>query len=458
MQWPGYDGGWDDSGWEDGPWNNKWRPSGSGTVSHARKQRIQAAAQERDRLAALGDSAALADKAKKEAQKAASMRKQAEEAAEQAAKTAAAAAAAAEAAAASSHGWVEVGPSRKKPRKGTPKEPPCQKEQQRKKNPPCQKEQQKKKDTPCQKEQHKKKDTPCQKEQNKKKGTPCQKEQDKKKDTPCQKEQDKKKGTPCQKEQNKKKDTPCQKEQDKKEDTPCQKEQKETTSAPSSGSKDGKGGAQELGPSEKQKVKEEKKAKKDSLPKGTVDGGMDVDWGNSSSSSSSSASSGTPSPGSPDPLTKGGNKKDLPKKQPPKRVAVDWHKVLVHDDLYDLRCTPWLQKLKDAGYEVHLLSYCGWKRSQEVYEWAWFEWDGWASVNFTWKQCGKDGKAQWCLDHGVSKLVDDNIDICTEATKFGIQAYPIVPAGQRRRKGQPKLQSCFSDFPAAAIDILQESP
>ena len=207
-------------------------------------------------------------------------------------------------------------------------------------------------------------------------------------------------------------------------------------------------------------MKEEKKAKKDSLPKGTdtVDGGMDVDWGNSSSSSSSSASSGTPSPGSPDPLTKGGNKKDLPKKQPPKRVAVDWHKVLVHDDLYDLRCTPWLQKLKDAGYEVHLLSYCGWTRSQEVYEWAWFEWDGWASVNFTWKQCGKDGKAQWCLDHGVSKLVDDNIDICTEATKFGIQAYPIVPAGQRRRKGQPKLQSCFSDFPAAAIDILQESP
>ena len=30
--------------------------------------------------------------------------------------------------------------------------------------------------------------------------------------------------------------------------------------------------------------------------------------------------------------------------------------------------------------------------------------------------------------------------------------YAIVPAGQRRKKGQPKLQSCFSDFPAAAID------
>ena len=84
MQW----GGGDDA-WEEGGWNNKWRPSGSGTTSHARRQRIQAAAQERDRLAALGDSVALADKAKKEAQKAASMKKQAEEAAQQAAKTAA---------------------------------------------------------------------------------------------------------------------------------------------------------------------------------------------------------------------------------------------------------------------------------------------------------------------------------------------------------------------------------
>ena len=43
----------------------------------------------------------------------------------------------------------------------------------------------------------------------------------------------------------------------------------------------------------------------------------------------------------------------------------------------------------------------------------------------TWKQCGKEGKAQWCLDNGVSKLVGDNVDICTEAIKFGIQAYPL---------------------------------
>ena len=426
---------WDDDDWEwgDGGWNNKWRPTGSGTTSHARRARIQAAAQERDRLAALGDSAALADKAKKEAQKAASMKKQAEEAAEQAARTAAQAAEAA-AAASQAAGWVEVGPSRKKPRKGHP----CQKEKPNKREPPCQKEQPKKKETPCQKEQQKKKETPCPKEQPKKKETLCQKGQANKKETPCQKEQEKK-------------------------DAPGQKEQKE--SVPPEGSKDGV--SKKLGPSEKEQAKEKEqskgltKAKDDSLPKGkkssqqSSDDGMSVDWGNSSSSAS--ASSGTPSPGSPDPLTKGDDgKKGLPKKQPPKRVAVDWHKVLVHNNLYDLTATPWLQKLKGAGYEVHLLSYCGWKRSHEVYDWAWFEWNGWASVSFTWKQCGKEGKAQWCLDNGVSKLVDDNADICSEAIQFGIQAYPIVPAGQRRKKGQPKLQSCFSDFAAAAIGILKE--
>jgi hypothetical protein len=276
-------------------------------------------------------------------------------------------------------------------------------------------------------------------------------------------EQPKKKETPCQKEQANKKETPCQKEQEKK-DAPGQKEQKD--SVPPEGSKDG--GSKKLGPSEKEQAKENEqskgltKAKDDSLPKGQKssqqsDDGMGVDWGNSSSSAS--ASSGTPSPGSPNPLTKGDDgKKGLPKKQPPKRVAVDWHKVLVHGNLYDLAATPWLQRLKDAGYEVHLLSYCGWKRRHEVYDWAWFEWDGWASVSFTWKQCGKEGKAQWCLDNGVSKLVDDNVDICSEAIKFGIQAYPIVPAGQRRKKGQPKLQSCFSDFAAAAIDILKGEP
>eukprot|EP00435_Cladocopium_sp_Y103_P058764 s800_g20.t1 len=117
-EWDDWDDWGGDAGWEEGEWNNKWRPSGSGTTSNARRARIQAAAQERDRLAALGNSAALAEKAKKEAAKAASMRLQAEKAAEQAAKTAAQAAEAAQQAA----GWQKKAQERDSLPKGASQE------------------------------------------------------------------------------------------------------------------------------------------------------------------------------------------------------------------------------------------------------------------------------------------------------------------------------------------------
>ena len=83
---------WSDWDYEEGDWaqgtNNKARPSGSGTTSWARRQRVQAAAQERDRLAAAGHADALEAQAKAAARKAASMKKQAEEAQEEAARIA----------------------------------------------------------------------------------------------------------------------------------------------------------------------------------------------------------------------------------------------------------------------------------------------------------------------------------------------------------------------------------
>jgi hypothetical protein len=83
---------WSDWDYEEGGWtqgtNNKARPSGSGTTSWARRQRVQAAAQERDRLAAAGHADALEAQAKAAARKAASMKKQAEEAQEEAARIA----------------------------------------------------------------------------------------------------------------------------------------------------------------------------------------------------------------------------------------------------------------------------------------------------------------------------------------------------------------------------------
>lgn len=70
-----------------GGYNNKWKLSGSGTTSCARKQRIQAAAQERGRKALLGDPEALKEKAAAEARKAKSLQETADKAAAEAAAT-----------------------------------------------------------------------------------------------------------------------------------------------------------------------------------------------------------------------------------------------------------------------------------------------------------------------------------------------------------------------------------
>ena len=152
-------------------------------------------------------------------------------------------------------------------------------------------------------------------------------------------------------------------------------------------------------------------------------------WGGSSSSSEGSYSfsrSPTP-PAHPKPKKTKKDDRNMPglelSMSDAKKVAVDWHKVLQINNYYDEKNTEWLQKLKDSGYEVHLLSYCGYQRSQEVYAWAWSVWDGWACVSFTWSQCGFQGEARWCLQNMVSKVTDDNLDICV-VTKRRHQGLP----------------------------------
>ena len=137
-----------------------------------------------------------------------------------------------------------------------------------------------------------------------------------------------------------------------------------------------------------------------------------------------------------------------------KNIAVDWHGVLVVNDHYNQDNTYWLDRLHSAGYDVHLLSFCGTKRSKEVWSWAWHEWKGWASVNFTWKKCGPKGKAAWCKRYDVSKMIDDNQDICWECMDEGIEAFPISVPGSSFNRGGRRSTSCYSNFQAAVEEIL----
>ena len=444
---------WSDWGYEEGDWaqgtNNKARPSGSGTTSWARRQRVQAAARERDRLAAAGHADALEAQAKAAARKAASMKKQAEEAQEEAARIAEA---------------LEA--SRKK-RKMTI---PCQKEKGSKRKggkeglaKPCQKVSSKGSPAePCQKVSSKGSPAePCQKVSSK--GSPAE---------PCQKVSSKESpAEPCQKVSKKESlAEPCQK-------VPAKDPPAGTSQASNPCQKDSE---KQFGPSEKEMVKRSqdgrplpkskpkqtneslekgKKQEEETLSKGTAEwkkkerqlpspspAKSQADWGRSSGSTSSSESSSNK-----EPLSKGPTVLTM---KPNKNIAVDWHGVLVVNDQYNKENTECLESLKKAGYEVHLLSYCGYKRSQEVWNWAWHEWEGWSSVNFTWKKCGPKGKAVWCQNYDISKMIDDNMDICWECLDHGIESFPISLPGSKFDRNGRKSISCYSNFKAAVQEIL----
>ena len=417
---------WVDEPWQG--WNKAWRPAGSGTTTKSRRERIRAEAQERDRLAAEGDPAMIALKQKKEASKKKSMAQQ-EEARQEEDR------AWEEAWVKEEEEWLEELLDKRRKRQAS-------QESQAKES---------KEVKPCQKadDSHEK---PCQKTQTNEE-KPCQKAQIKEEEPEAEESKEEKAGSekPVQKAEGSKEEKPCQKAIDSQNKELGQEEKNEPKNS------------QGFGPSEKEQQRALTKGNAPDTPSHSS-----VDWGGSSSESSSSASSSShqPEPKKPKGVqlkVRGAASKYAPKPKEPeplleqkqnKKIAVDWHGVLVNNDYYDVSNTCYLQALKDQGYEVHLLSYCGVKRSKEVWQWAWHEWEGWESVSFTWSKLGKDGKATWCVNNGVTKLIDDNQHICRESQAQGIRVYPIVEGC--RYKGDPLLKKVFRDFKSAVNDILSE--
>ena len=188
-----------------------------------------------------------------------------------------------------------------------------------------------------------------------------------------------------------------------------------------------------------------------------------ADWGRSSSEEPSSTSSSSSSSPAPPPQKKGKNEEPVKPTlgmRNNKKIAVDWHGVLVtgygNKVTYNHYNNWWLDQLVNNGYEVHLLSFCGWKRSQEVKQWAWQEWSGWASVSFTWDRTGPQGKSKWCLDNGITKIIDDNLEINRECQDDGIRVYPVLDQTLKRNSGKWKVKSWYADFATAVQEILKE--
>eukprot|EP00435_Cladocopium_sp_Y103_P057139 s1572_g19.t1 len=112
---------------------------------------------------------------------------------------------------------------------------------------------------------------------------------------------------------------------------------------------------------------------------------------------------------------------------PKKRVAIDFHQTLAKGNGKRVH---WqdkaaLQKLKDKGYYLILLSYCGVERSEEIMEvlqdqdvLQYFD-----KIRFTWSKCGRDGKAIYCRDNHIPVLFEDNLDIVEECKTMGVYTY-----------------------------------
>ena len=74
--------------------------------------------------------------------------------------------------------------------------------------------------------------------------------------------------------------------------------------------------------------------------------------------------------------------------------------------------------LKDHGYFLILLSYCGIERAEEITQarhdqdlMQYFD-----QVKFTWKKTGPQGKAVYCRDNHIRFLIDDSPDIVDTLT------------------------------------------
>ena len=121
-----------------------------------------------------------------------------------------------------------------------------------------------------------------------------------------------------------------------------------------------------------------------------------------------------------EPASKSLDKRDL------LEIAIDHRNVLEIKGYIYPQSIRSLQKLKDLGYKVHLVSNCGEDRWGDVYCEAKAAWDGWESLSRTETRCGPKGKAEHLVRNGISVLVDDTAEILQEALLKGIKVYPIT--------------------------------
>ena len=171
-------------------------------------------------------------------------------------------------------------------------------------------------------------------------------------------------------------------------------------------------------------------------------------------SSSSEAGTSTEASSSEDEsasLTKGGKVK-VEGAAPNHRVAIDWYNTikLPHRPPPPENVAA-LKKLQAHGYELTLMSFCGYKRELEVKKEAWDLGINWKDMRFTREKAGPYGKVELCQWLNIGTIIDDEDEVAWEAEQKG---FPYL-AIRTRRQPHNWANETYPNLPAAVEAFLR---
>ena len=137
------------------------------------------------------------------------------------------------------------------------------------------------------------------------------------------------------------------------------------------------------------------------------------------------------------------------KNAPKASVAVDWHNVICCNDVVPSSSINALEKLDLAGYTVHMVSYCGPAREQQVRKKLAELKFRFASVTFTRSRDKSGGKGEWCQQHRVEVIFDDSMEVLNDCWARGLWVYCIQTNYNRKRwkyDSYPTLMDAVEKF------------
>lgn len=140
-------------------------------------------------------------------------------------------------------------------------------------------------------------------------------------------------------------------------------------------------------------------------------------------------------------------------------VAVDFHKTLEIGGTVPQAHLEAMDSLVKGGLQVTVLSFAGQQRGEEVKAHLASlrpHCDDWQAEILR-DPCGRGGKAHYCLDKGIDRVVDDNAAVLSECLAKGLRIYPITTKWEPHLWAQAKGICVYPNLPAAVAGILREA-